>query len=140
MTNKRAFTIVTLLIVVSIIGLSALLGLKFYSGSRQEREEVELFQDKAKNIIVQANAEVIQSLIQGALGSKSITLEEAVNLCQNTGLQDPFSGVSMKTSNWFPEIANSPGEIQITLEAGTFYIQGYGSDGLLPLILTVKND
>jgi len=28
----------------------------------------------------------------------------------------------MNTPEWFPEIADSPGEIQITLEAGTFYI------------------
>ena len=44
----------------------------------------------------------------------------------------------MNTSEWFPEIADAPGEIQITLLAGTFYIQGYGADGLLPNILTVK--
>lgn len=44
----------------------------------------------------------------------------------------------MNTSEWFPEIAATPGEIQITLLADTFYIQGYGVDGLLPGILTVK--
>jgi len=44
----------------------------------------------------------------------------------------------MNTSGCFPEIADNPGEIQITLLAETFYIQGYGADGLLPRILTVK--
>ena len=44
----------------------------------------------------------------------------------------------MNTSEWFPEIADALGEIQITLLADTFYIQGYGADGLLPGILTVK--
>jgi hypothetical protein len=44
----------------------------------------------------------------------------------------------MNTSEWFPESADAPGEIQITLSVRTFYIQGYGADGLLPNILTVK--
>lgn len=44
----------------------------------------------------------------------------------------------MNTSEWFPKNANAPGAIQITLIAGTFYIQGYGADGLLPEILTAK--
>ena len=44
----------------------------------------------------------------------------------------------MNTSEWFPESADAPGEIQVTLLAGTFYIQGYGANGLLPNILTVK--
>ena len=44
----------------------------------------------------------------------------------------------MNTSKWFPENANTPGEIQITLIAETFYIQGYGDDGLLPEIFTAK--
>jgi hypothetical protein len=44
----------------------------------------------------------------------------------------------MNTPEWFPESASTPGEIQITLFAGIFYIQGYGADGLLPEILTVK--
>jgi len=44
----------------------------------------------------------------------------------------------MNTPEWFPEGANVPGEIQITLIEGTFYIQGYGADGLLPEIFTAK--
>lgn len=86
MLNQKAFTIITLLIVVTIIGLSALLGLEFYSGSRQEWEEGELFQDKAKNMIVQANAEVVHSLIQRTLSNPDISLEEILNLCQNARL------------------------------------------------------
>ena len=138
MANKKGFTFVTLLMVAAIIGLSALIGLKFYSGNRQERTASNITQDKAKNIIVQANAEVIQSLIQGALIGKDIDLDKAVKLSQSAGLHDPFSEVSMNSSNWFPELADSHGEIQITLEAETFYIQGYGSDGFLSNILTVK--
>ena len=138
MANKRGFTFVTLLMVAAILGLSALIGLKFYSGNRQERTASNITQDKAKNMIVQANTEVIQSLIQGALIGKDINLDKAITLSQNAGLHDPFSEVSMNSPKWFPELADSPGEIQITLEAGTFYIQGYGSDGLLANILTVK--
>jgi len=138
MANKKGFTFVTLLMVAVIIGLSALIGLKFYSGNRQERTASNITQDKAKNIIVQANAEVIQSLIQGALADKDIDLDKVVILSRNAGLHDPFSEIAMNTPEWFPEIADSPGEIQITLEAGTFYIQGYGSDGFLANILTVK--
>jgi hypothetical protein len=44
----------------------------------------------------------------------------------------------MNIEGWFPESADVPGEIQITLSAGTFSIQGYGADGLLPDILTAK--
>jgi len=78
MKNKKGFTLIALLIVASIIGLSALIGLRYYTG------------------------------------------------------------IAMNTSGWFPEVADTPGEIQITLLAGTFYVQGYGADGLLPNILTVK--
>jgi hypothetical protein len=44
----------------------------------------------------------------------------------------------MNEVGYFPEIADAPGEIQITLSAGTFSIQGYGVDGLLPDILTAR--
>jgi len=49
-----------------------------------------------------------------------------------------YNEVAMNTPEWFPETADSPGEIQITLEGDTFYIQGYGADGLLAYILSVK--
>lgn len=44
----------------------------------------------------------------------------------------------MKEPGWFPENANVPGQIQITLSDGVFSIQGYGVDGLLPDILTAR--
>jgi len=138
MKNKKGFTLITLLIVVSIIGLSALIGLRFYSGDRQERTKNTVVQEKAKNTIVQANAETIQSLIQATLVGGDINRDDAVNIAQNAGLYNPFNEVAMDTSEWFPENANNPGEIQITLLAGTFYIQGYGADGLLPNILKVR--
>jgi len=138
MKYKKGFTIITLLIVAAIIGLSTLIGLRFYSGNRQERAGSTVVQDKAKNVIVQANTEVIQSLIQGALAGGDVNLDEIVNLSQNAGLHNPFNEVAMNTPEWFPETADSPGEIQITLKSDTFYIQGYGAEGLLSYILTVK--
>jgi len=138
MKNEKGFTLIALLIVASIIGLSALIGLKFYTGNQQGKTENNVFQEKAKDTIVQANAETIQSLLQAALAGKDISRDEAVELAQNAGLQNPYNEVTMNTSEWFPESADAPGEIQVTLLAGTFYIQGYGANGLLPNILTVK--
>jgi len=141
MKNKKGFTLISLLIVASLIGLSALIGLRFYTGNtgnQQGKTENTVFQEKAKNTIVQANAETIQSLLQAALADGDINRDEAAELAQNAGLQNPYNEVAMNTSEWFPEIADAPGEIQITLLADTFYIQGYGADGLLPGILTVK--
>jgi len=138
MKNKKGFTIIGLLMVLSIIGVSALIGLRFYSGDQQEKTKSTIVQEKAKNILVQANAETIQSLIQAELADRDINRDDAVNRAQNAGLYDPFNEVAMNTSKWFPENANNPGEIQITLLAGIFYIQGYGTDGLLPDILTVR--
>ena len=138
MKYEKGFTFIILLIVAAIIGLSALVGLRFYSGNRQEKTGSIVAQDKAKNVIVQANAEVIQSLIQAALSGGDLTLDEAVTLSQNAGLHSSFNEVAMNTPEWFPETADSPGEIQITLEGDTFYIQGYGADGLLTYILSVK--
>jgi len=138
MKNKKGFTLIALLIVASIIGLSSLIGLRFYTGNQQGKTKDTVFLEKAKDTIVQANTESIQSLLQAAFVGGDINLDEAVELAQNAGLQNPYNEVAMNTSEWFPESADTPGEIQITLLAETFYIQGYGADGLLPNILTVK--
>jgi len=140
MKNKKGFTLIALLIVASIVALSTLIGLRFYTGNQQGKTENTVFQEKAKDTIVQANAETIQSLLQAALADKDINLYEAVELAQSAGLQNPYNEVAMNTAEWFPEIADAPGEIQITLYAETFFIQGYGADGLLPNTLTVKNN
>jgi len=138
MKNKKGFALIGLLMAMSIVGVLVLIGLRFYSGNQQEQAKSTIIQEKAKNILVQANAETIQSLIQAELADRDINRDDAVNRAQNAGLYDPFNEVAMNTSKWFPENANNPGEIQITLSAGTFYIQGYGADGLLPHILTAK--
>jgi prepilin-type N-terminal cleavage/methylation domain-containing protein len=138
MKNKKGFTLIGLLMAISIIGVLALIGLRFYSGDQQEKTKNTIIQEKAKNVLVQANAETIQSLIQAELADRDINRDDAVNRAQNAGLYNPFNEVAMNTSKWFPEKADNPGEIQITLLAGIFYIQGYGADGLLPDILTVR--
>ena len=138
MKNKKGFTLIALLIAASIIGLSALIGLRFYTGNQQGKTENTVFQEKAKDTIVQVNTATIQSLLLAALIGGDINRDEAVELAQNAGLQNPYNEEAMNTSECFPEIADTPGEIQITLLAETFYIQGYGADGLLPNMLTVK--
>ena len=129
MKNKKGFTLIELLVVISIIGVLALMGLRVYLDQ----------QDKAKNAIVKANAGTVQTLIQAELADKNInTRDEAVDIAKVAGLHNPFNGVYMNMSGWFPDTANIPGQIQITLSAGTFSIQGYGADGLLPNILTAR--
>jgi len=61
-----------------------------------------------------------------------------VDIAKAAGLHNPFNGDSMNTAEWFPESADIPGEIQITLSEGVFFIQGYGADSLLPDILTAR--
>ena len=128
MKNTKGFTLIELLVVISIIGVLALMGLRLYLGQ----------QEKAKNAIVKANAGTVQTLIQAELADEDINLEGAVDIATKAGLHNPFNGVAMNLAGWFPESADSPGEIQITLSSEIFSIQGYGADGLLPDILTAR--
>ena len=138
MKNRKGFALIGLLLALSIIGLLTLIGLRVYNGDQQVKGKNTIVQEKAKNVIVRSNVRAVQTLIQAELTDKDINRDDAVNIAQNAGLYNPFNEVAMNTPEWFPENANAPGEIQITLIEGTFYIQGYGSDGLLPEILTVK--
>ena len=128
MQNKKGFTLIELLVVISIIGVLALMGLRLYSTQLE----------KAKDAIVKANAGTVQTLIQAELADTDVTLLEAVSLATKAGLHNPFNGVAMNLAGWFPESADAPGEIQITLSSNIFYIQGYGTDALLPDILTAR--
>jgi len=130
MTNKKGFTLIELLLVISIIGVLALMGLRVYLNQ----------QDKAKNAIVKANAGTVQTLIQAELADRNFNTrdEAALYITDNAGLHNPFNNAFMNEAGYFPEIADTPGEIQITLSAGTFSIQGYGADGLLPDILIAR--
>ena len=129
MKNTKGFTLIELLVVIVIIGVLALMGLRFYLTQI----------DKAKNAIVKANAGTVQTLIQAELADINInTRDEAVNIAKVAGLHNPFNGVAMNIEGWFPENANVPGQIQITLSDGVFSIQGHGVDDLLPDILTAR--
>ena len=130
MKNKKGFTLIELLVVIAIIGVLSLMGLRFYLTQ----------QDKAKNAIVKANAGTVQTLIQAELADRNFNDrdEAALYIAENAGLHNPYNGVAMNFAGWFPESADTPGEIQITLSSGVFYIQGYGAEGLLPDILTAR--
>jgi len=128
MTNKKGLTLIELLLVISIIGVLALMGLRLYLGQ----------QEKAKNVIVKANAGTIQTLVQAELADDEIDRNGAVDIAIKAGLHNPFNGVAMDIPEYFSDTADAPGEIQITLSAGTFSIQGYGADGLLPDILIAR--
>ena len=129
MKDKKGFTLIELLVVVAIIGVLSLMGLRLYLNQ----------QDKAKTALVKANAGTVQTLIQSELADKMITREEAaLYVANNAGLKNPYNGVAMNLPGWFPESADTPGEIQITLSADIFSVQGYGADGLLPDILTAQ--
>lgn len=130
MKNTKGFTLIELLIVISIIGVLALMGLRLYLTQ----------QDKAKNAIVKANAGTVQTLIQAELADTDVTLNEAVNIARAAGLHNPFNNASMENAGDFPDEDENlaPGKIKITLSDGVFSIQGYGADGLLPDILTAR--
>jgi type II secretory pathway pseudopilin PulG len=138
MRNKKGFAFITILMVLVIIALSTLIGLKFYGINRQESVDDSLTKDKAKNIILQANTLAIYNLLQGAVITEDISITDAVNLSKKAGLYDPFTGIAMDKIDWFPEKADTPGQIQIILKEDTFYIQGYGFNGLLDKPFTVK--
>lgn len=132
MKNTKGFTLIELLIVISIIGVLALMGLRLYLTQ----------QDKAKNAIVKANAGTVQTLIQAELADRNFNNrnEAALYISENAGLHNPFNGVAMNGAGDFPDIGDtgSPGKIQISFSDGVFSIQGYGADGLLPDILTAR--
>jgi type II secretory pathway pseudopilin PulG len=138
MRNKKGFAFITILMVLVIIALSTLIGLKFYGINRQESVDDSLTKDKAKNTILQANTLAIYNLLQGAVITEDISITDAVNLSKKAGLYDPFTEIAMDKADWFPEKADTPGQIQIILKEDTFYIQGYGFNGLLDKPFTVK--
>lgn len=74
MGSKKGFAFITILMVLAIIGLSSLIGLKFYGFKQQESVENNIAKDKAKNTIVQANTLAIYNLLQGAVITKILVL------------------------------------------------------------------
>jgi len=132
MKNKKGFTLIELMVVITIIGVLALMGFRLYLTQ----------QDYAKNAIVKANASTVQTLIQAELADRNFTIKEAVDdIATEAGLRNPFNNASMKNAGDFPDEDEdiAPGKIKITLsDDGVFSIQGCGADGLLPDILTAR--
>ncbi|GAI97391.1 unnamed protein product [marine sediment metagenome] len=90
MKNRKGFALIGLLLALSIIGLLALIGLRVYDGDQQVKGKNTIVQEKAKNVIVKANVETIQSLIQAELTDKDINRDDAVYTAQNAGLYNPL--------------------------------------------------
>jgi len=78
----------------------ALIGLRLYTGNQPGKTENTVFQEKAKDTIVQANTATIQSLLLAALIGGDINRDEAVELAQNAGLQNPYNEEAMNTSDF----------------------------------------
>jgi len=132
MKNTKGFTLIELMVVITIIGVLALMGFRLYLTQ----------QDYAKNAIVKANAGTVQTLIQAELADRNFTIKEAVDdIATEAGLRNPFNNASMENAGDFPDEDEdiAPGKIKITLsDDGVFSIQGCGADGLLPDILTAR--
>jgi type IV pilus assembly protein PilA len=90
MINKKAFTLIGLLMAISIIGVLALIGLRVYDGDQKEETKSTTVQEKAKNIVVRSNIKTVQTLIQAELNERDINRDDAVNIAQNAGLYNPF--------------------------------------------------
>jgi len=90
MINKKAFTLIGLLMAISIIGVLELIGLRVYDGDQQEETKSTIVQEKAKNIVVRSNIKTVQTLIQAELNERDINRDDAVNIAQNAGLYNPF--------------------------------------------------
>ena len=87
--NKKAFTLIELMVVVAIIGILALLGLRLYLTQ----------QEKAKQSIVKANAGTAQTLCQSELADIDMwaTAQDAVDYINGlapgaSGMQNPYDG------------------------------------------------
>lgn len=127
MKNTKGFTLVELLVVISIIGVLSLMGLRLYLTQL----------DKAKNAIVKANVGTVQTLIQAELAddADTFTLTKAKSVAGNTKIHNPYAG-GIQTD------FTTPGEGKVIVtgsDGGPFTITGYGKDGTaLPDILTAR--
>jgi len=89
--NKKAFTLIELMVVVAIIGILALLGLRLYLNQ----------QIRAKNAIVKANAATVHTIIQGNLADDNFaTAADAVDsIGTDTGAAFATSGTGLNSES-----------------------------------------
>ncbi|MDD5015618.1 MAG: prepilin-type N-terminal cleavage/methylation domain-containing protein [Atribacterota bacterium] len=124
MKNKKGFTLIELLVVISIIGVLALMGLRVYGGQ----------QEKAKNVMVEANAGTVQTLIQTELADTDLDREEAVDIAKAAGLHNPFNNAPMENAGDFPGedeslTSSKTGKTKVTLsEAGVLSVKEQKSE------------
>ncbi|MBA7705724.1 hypothetical protein ES703_114560 [subsurface metagenome] len=129
--SKKGFTLIELMVVVVIIGVLAVMGLRFYSG------QVE----KAKNAVIKANVGTIQTLIQAELADRPITdLDSTDKLSTKifavAGIHNPVDGspeTELFATNFgatslpvgtAPEGMVIDGSIVVHLVDNVFYING----------------
>lgn len=137
MKNTKGFTLIELLIVISIIGVLALMGLRLYLTQ----------QDKAKNAIVKANAGTIQTLIQANMadtdyientpGERIVTaLSHITNAggCRNpyTGGAGSINVIKVSGDTLIDGDGIDYGKVAVASpEKNVFKIQGLDQDGKL---------
>ena len=114
--SKKGFTLIELMVVVSIIGVLALLGLRLYTGQ----------QEKAKNAIVKANAGTIQTLIQAELADAPVsdynTSGKRDAIFAASGIYNPVTGSQQDEDK--TEAAAAEGEVWTAYSNNVFSING----------------
>ena len=137
MKNKKGFTLIELLVVISIIGVLALMGLRVYSDQ----------QEKAKNVLVKANAGTIQTLIQANIADTNYLqnaatdrVNQALTDIANTGgCHNPYTGGTgdINVIKNFGDLLTNGNDIDFGKVAiaspniNEFKIQGLDQDGKL---------
>ena len=139
--SKKGFTLIELMVVVTIIGVLVLLGLRAYSSQKE----------RALNAIVKANASTIQTMIVGYMGDKSITvnpddIEDCVGKETSTMIENmvnPYDDthavyrISASGSD-FDVLIKGDGEhgkVDVLLmDSNILYVNGRGKDSELLLL------
>ena len=146
--SKRGFTLIGIMVMVTMIVVLALLGLILYNTSQQQKAKnavVEILQQQNVenfNAVVKANCGTIQTLIQAKLADseyktvKEYVVDSSLNgLFSNSGIKNPGDGAQTKNG-----VAGEAGCVVVTFDDAlkVFSINGnaFGAGSVLaePLI------